>query len=123
LFLLAPGLVLRHADAIALTHRTHAASVAAAVEDCWTEWEEEEKRTCRRCPRRHSRAQGHVVSGDEPPWPQKHTHRTTHGGARCAVHLHDSMGNRVRQQLSPPIAALQEGLRSFPLESKCSEAM
>jgi hypothetical protein len=47
-------------------------------------------------------AQGRVVGGDGPPWPQKHTHRTTHGGARCVVHLHYSMGKLVRQELSPP---------------------
>jgi hypothetical protein len=35
------------------------------------------------------------------PWPQKHTHRATHGYARCVIHLHDSMGKLVRRSSAP----------------------
>jgi adenylate kinase len=88
----------------ALAHRRHAA--AAAVEDCWSDWEdeEEEKRALYSAPAAETCPVGGGPQGVQwvvmgRPGPQKHAH-----AARLAEVLdvpYISMGTLVRQELSP----------------------
>ncbi|WVZ95339.1 hypothetical protein U9M48_041120 [Paspalum notatum var. saurae] len=96
----------RGAPAAAPAHRGLAA--AAAVEECWSEWEEEEE-AARRARASAPAPDSDPAGGDGPrgvqwvvmgrPGPQKHAH-----AARLAEVLdvpYISMGTLVRQELSP----------------------